>query len=123
MRKQLIAALAAVTLLAGNAWSHGEAEARHGGIAQSASDMVFELVPGPDGATLYLSDHGKPFPAEGVSGKLTVLTGSEKTETPLAPTTGNTLEAKGAKLVPGSKAIAVITLANKKTVTVRFTVK
>lgn len=124
MNKGLIAAIAAVSsLVLGNAWAHGGAEPRHGGIVQVSSDMAFELVRTADGVALYLDDHGKPFATDGVSGKMTVLTGSEKSEAPLTPAGGNKLEAKGVKLAAGSKAVAVVTLSDKKTVTVRYTVK
>jgi len=124
MNRRLIAAIAAAGSLAlGNAWAHGGAEPRHGGIVQVSSDMGFELVPTADGAALYVDDHGKPFATDGVSGKLTVLTGSEKTEAPLTPAGDNKLEAKGVKLAAGSKAVAAVTLSDKKTVTVRYTIK
>lgn len=124
MSRRLIAAIATAGSLAlGNAWAHGGAEPQHGGIVQVASEMTFELVRTADGAALYVDDHGKPFATEGLSGKLTVLTGSEKTEAALAPAGGNKLEAKGVKLAAGSKAVAAVTLSDKKTVTVRYTVK
>jgi hypothetical protein len=124
MNKGLIAAIAtASSLMLGNAWAHGGAQPQHGGIVQVSSDMAFELVRTTDGVALYLDDHGKPFATDGVSGKLTVLTGSEKSEAPLTPAGGNKLEAKGVKLAAGSKAVAVVTLSDKKTVTVRYTVK
>jgi len=36
---------------------------------------------------------------------------------------GDRLEAKGVKLAKGAKAVAALTTANKKAITVRFTVK
>ena len=56
-------------------------------------------------------------------GKVTVLNGAEKAEAPLKSAGSNKLEAKGVKLVKGTKVVALITTNSKKTVTVRFTVK
>ena len=91
---------------------------------QSAGDLAFELVPKDGGATIYVDDHGKDLPTVGATGTLTVLKGTEKTEVALESGGGNTLVAKGnAKLEPGSKAVAAVTFADKKTVSVRFSVK
>ena len=78
---------------------------------QAASDLSFELVAQADGAAIYIEDHEKPMSVAAVSGKLTVLNGADKTE------------AKGVKLVSGSKAVATVVMPDKKTVTVRFAVK
>jgi hypothetical protein len=58
----------------------------------------------------------------GMTGKLTVLSGSEKSEAELA-VAGDRLEAKGVKLAPGAKVVAALTTPAKKAITVRFTVK
>ena len=58
----------------------------------------------------------------GASGKLTVLSGTDKSEAELKPA-GDKLEAKGIKLASGSKVVASVTTAEKKTMSVRFTVK
>jgi hypothetical protein len=123
MKKLLTALVICAGALAMNtAFAHGTA-AKHGGIVQSASELGFELVPQADGAILYVEDHGKPVATTGMSGKLTVLAGSAKTEAELKPAGDNKLEAKGVKLAAGSKAVAVLTTAANKPVTVRFTVK
>jgi hypothetical protein len=114
--------LSAATLGAATASAHGTAPARHGGIVQSANDLSFELVATPDGAALYVDDHDKAYDARKLSGKLTVLQGSNKSEVPLTPADGNKLEAKGVKLDKGAKAVAVVT-DGSKTTTVRFTLK
>jgi hypothetical protein len=59
---------------------------------------------------------------KGMSGKLTVLNGTEKSEADLAAA-GDRLEAKGVKLAAGAKVVAALTTAEKKVITVRFTVK
>jgi hypothetical protein len=104
------------------AFAHGGATAKHGGVVQLASDLSFELVALADGAAIYVEDHGKPLAPTGMSGKLTVLNGSERSEGSLVDS-GDKLEAKGVKLARGAKAVAALTTANKKAITVRFTVK
>ncbi|GIZ53289.1 hypothetical protein [Noviherbaspirillum aridicola] len=125
MKKVLaLAAMAATIAASGQALAHGEA-ARHGGIVQeSSSGISLELV-NRDGKTLlYVEDHGKPVPTAGASGKLTVLHGGARAEVPLEPAGGNALVAKGdARLGAGAKAIASVTLADRKPVNVRFALK
>lgn len=104
------------------AFAHGGATPKHGGVVQLASDLSFELVSLPDGAAIFVEDHGKPLTPTGMSGKLTVLNGSERSEASLVAS-GDKLEAKGVKLASGAKAVAALTTANKKAITVRFTVK
>lgn len=127
--KQMTTSAAVFTLcvaFAGNAWAHGEAP-KHGGIMQTASDISFELVnqDGKEGkVTIYIEDHGKAVATAGASGKLTTLNGKEKTEVQLAPSGTNAMTSSGdAKLSAGSKVIASMTLPDKRTVNVRFSVK
>ncbi|MFN9210258.1 MAG: hypothetical protein ACK6DI_05015, partial [Betaproteobacteria bacterium] len=87
-----------------------------------ANDLTFELVARPDGAAIYIEDHGKPLAPAGMVGNLTVLNGNEKSEAPLRPA-GDRLEAKGIVLAKGARAVAALTTADKKAITVRFTVK
>ncbi|MES2714549.1 MAG: hypothetical protein V4795_02210 [Pseudomonadota bacterium] len=91
------------------AMAHGAAQAKHVGVVATASDLGFELVSTADGAVIYVEDHGKPMAPTGLTGKLTVLNGSEKSQADLV--------AKGAKVVA-----ALVTPA-AKAITVRFTVK
>jgi hypothetical protein len=115
--------LGACALALNTASAHTGDKSKHGGIVQGASDLSFELVPQDDGATLYVEDHGKPLATQGMSGKLTVLQGKDKSEAELKPVGDNKLEARGVKLAKGAKAVAALTTPNKKAVTVRFTVK
>lgn len=118
-----VAAFAAGLVLSGQALAHG-AKPKHGGIVQTAGDLSFELVARDGGATIYVDDHGKDKPTAGATGTLTVLTGTQKTELPLEPGGNNVLVVKGqAALEKGSKAVASVNFADKKTVSVRFSVK
>ena len=113
-------ALGALSFTAAHADS--AAKPKRGGVVQSANHMDFELVAHADGAAIHIDDHGKPVSVAGASGKLTVLSGADKSEAELKPA-GDKLEAKGIKLPPGSKVVASVTMAEKKTMSVRFTVK
>ena len=118
-----VAALAASVAFSGNVFAHG-AKPKHGGIVQSAGDLAFELVARDGSTKIYVDDHGKELPTAGATGTMTVLKGAQKTELPLAAGANNTLVVKGdAKLVRGNKAVAAITFADKKAVSVRFSVK
>jgi len=116
-----VLALSALTMNA--AMAHGGSKPRHGGIVQVANDVNFELVVEADGATIYLVDHDEPMSSKGISGKLTVLNGSDKTEVDVKAIDGNKLQAKGVKIASGAKVVAVLNNVEGKTATVRFTVK
>ncbi len=114
----------AATVLSVNAtMAHGPKAAKFGGTVATAGDLGFELAVQGDTVTVYVDDHGTPLPTAGMSGKLTLLKGAEKSEAVLVAAAPNKLEAKGLKLSAGTKAVAVVTLADKKVVTVRFTTR
>lgn len=115
--------LAAAAFAAATAWGHGDEKPRFGGIVQMAGEVKFELVPKPDGAEVYLDDHGQTIPTGKLSGKLTVLSGTSKSEAKLEPAGNEKLVAKGIKLAKGDKVIALVTLEDKSTSSVRFVVK
>jgi hypothetical protein len=117
------ALLALGTLTAPVAWAHGAAGPKHGGVVQVANDVSFELVGDADGATIYLVDHDAPMPSAGITGKLTVLTGTQKTEAEVKPAGDNKLKATGVKLASGAKVVAVLSNVAGQTATVRFTAK
>jgi hypothetical protein len=124
MQKLLKAVLIAVAaLLVTPAFAHGDAKPKQGGVVASAGDLSFELVAAGDGAILYVEDHGKPLTTTGMSGKLTVLNGTDKAEGDLKPAGDNKLSVSGVKLRSGAKAVATLITAGKKSLTVRFTVK
>jgi len=106
-----------------DALAHGGTKAKSGGVVASAGDLDFELVSKPDGALIYVEDHGKALSTTGASGKLTVLAGGAKTDGELKSGGENRLVASGVKLGAGAKVVAVVTLEGKKPLTVRFVVK
>jgi hypothetical protein len=103
--------------------AHGDAKPIHGGIVQKVNDVGFELVVQADGATIYLMDHGKPMASKGITGKLTVLQGSNKTEADIKEAGDNTLRVLGVKLGKGDKLVAALSNVGGKSMTVRFTLK
>lgn len=124
MRKLIPALLVGASLVAASSvLAHGGDKPKHGGVVQSASDLSFELVTQGDRTLLYVEDHGKPLATQGMSGKLTVLNGAQKSDAELKPAGDNKLEAHGVKLGAGSKAVAALATSASKTITVRFTVK
>ncbi|WP_439686606.1 Copper chaperone PCu(A)C [Cupriavidus oxalaticus] len=125
MKKHITTLLIATSLgVSGLAMAHGAKPAQYGGIVQTASDLQFELVNKDGAITIYVDDHDRKLPVAGASGKLTVLTGTTKTETALAPGAGNALVAAGKlPLQAGAKLVATIRFADGKTVTARFVAK
>lgn len=119
----IAAVLTASALVLTPAMAHDLAAPRHGGIVQLANDVNFELVVEADGVTIYLVDHDEPMPSKGISGRLTVLNGTQKAEVDVKATEGNKLRATGVKIAPGAKIVAVLNNVEGKTATVRFTVK
>jgi hypothetical protein len=118
-----VAGLVLSSLSMNPAQAHGDAKPQHGGILQTANDLSFELVAQADGATIYLMDHGKPLAAKGITGKLTVLQGSNKVEADIKEASDNTLRVMGVKLGKGDKLVAALSNVVGKNMTVRFTIK
>ncbi|NBD20100.1 hypothetical protein GTZ97_05370 [Aquabacterium fontiphilum] len=110
---------------AGGEHNHGhEHQSLHGGIVTEAKDMDFELVAKPDQIALHVRDHGKPASAKGATAKLTLLNGTEKTSVTLSPAGDAHLQAKGSFAIKsGTKVVALVTLAGKKPINVRFAIK
>ena len=124
------ALLASIALaLAGSAFAAGEHDHAHehkplhGGVVVEVKDMDYELVAKPTVIQLHLRDHGKPTDVAKASAKLTLLSGAEKQEVELKPA-GDKLEATGTfKVGPGTKVVALVTIAGKPAGTVRFALK
>lgn len=112
-------------LLSGLAWAgpnDSDHKSMHGGVLTTVKDIDYELVANPTTLRLYLRDHGKAVDVSKASAKLTLLTGAEKQEVDLKPI-GDRLDAAGAfKVGPGTKVIAVISVAGKQS-TARFVLK
>jgi len=118
-----VASLAISCLSMNPVMAHGDAKPLHGGIVQLINDLSFELVAQADGATIYLMDHDKPMASKGITGKLTVLQGTKKSEADIKEGGDNTLRVMGVKLGKGNKLVAALINVNGKSMTVRFTIK
>lgn len=115
----------AATILSLPAFAAGEHDhsPKHGGIVVELKELDMELVARPEIIQLYVRDHGKAVKIDGGKAKLTLLTGSAKSDVEL-PAQGDKFEAKGNfKVAAGTKAVAVVTLAGKPPVTARFAIK
>lgn len=116
-------ALASSAFAAGEHSHAHEHKPMHGGVVVEVKDIDYELVAKPTMIQLHLRDHGKPADVSKASAKLTLLTGTEKQEVELKPA-GDKLEASGAfKVGPGTKVVALVTIAGKSAGTVRFALK
>jgi hypothetical protein len=120
----LVLFLSGSALAAGSKDDHGhDHKPMHGGIMAPTKLMDYELVAKPTVIHLYLSDHGKAADVSKATAKLTLLSGTEKQEVELKPA-ADKLEATGTfKVGPGTKVVAVVTIAGKPAGTVRFALK
>ena len=120
----LALSLAPAAFAAGEKHDHAhEHKPLHGGVVVEVKDIDYELVARPTTIQLHLRDHGKPADVSRASARLTLLSGTEKQDVELKPA-GSRLEATGAfKVGPGTKAVAVVTIAGKPAGTVRFALK
>jgi hypothetical protein len=130
--KRIAALLFAASAMTATSWAHGPAghdhakdhQPAHGGIVVEQHHFDWELVAKPERIVLHARELGKPFGTAGASGKLTLLSGKDKTEAPLKPAGDNRLEAVGPfKLGPGTKVVATVTLAGRPPANVRFTLR
>ena len=117
-------ALSSSAFAAGDKHDHAhEHKPLHGGVVVEVKDIDYELVTKTTMIQLHLRDHGKPADVSRASAKLTLLTGTEEQEVELKPA-GDKLEASGVfKVGPGTKVIALVTIAGKSAGTVRFVPK
>jgi hypothetical protein len=116
--------LSSIAAPAEHAPEHGHGRAVHGGIAVASRDVDFELVPKAQVMTIYVRDHNKPVDTKGATGKITVLAGSERSEAVLSAAGENRLEARGDfKVAKGTKVVAIVHLAGRQPISVRFAVK
>lgn len=97
---------------------------KFGGIVAEGKAFDAELVAKPDLITVHVSDHGKPMKTKDARGKITLLTGSDKTEFELMPTGDSRMEAKGKfSVAKGTKVVVEITLKGRKPSALRFEMK
>ena len=116
----LLFAVSGATLAAGN----HEHKPLHGGVVVEANNMDFELVATAELITVHVRDHGKAANVKGATGKLTLLSGSAKSEATLVPLGDDRLEARGSfQVAAGTKIVATINLTGKKPINVRFAIK
>lgn len=108
----------------GKSGSHAhQVKPSHGGVVSVVKDVNYELVAKADSLSLFVNDHGQPVDLKGASARVTLLSGSDKSETTLLPV-GDRLEAKGNfKVGPGTKAVAQVALKSGTTASVRFTLR
>jgi hypothetical protein len=110
--------LATLALIATPAalYAHGSMKPQHGGLVQMTGETMFELVTGPKGVDVYLSEEDEPVPAAGYTAKLTQTAAGKKTEAPLKAAGGNKLSAPGFKAAKGGKiVVALIDKSGAKT--------
>ena len=120
------AVIAASLCFAGSVLAAGEHEhkPKYGGVVEEVKEVQYEFVAMADSIAIFVEDHGKKVDTKGASAKVTLLSGKDKSDSTLTPAGDNKLEAKGSfKVGPGTKVVAVVTLAGKPATSVRFTLK
>lgn len=102
--------IAAIALIAAPAMlhAHGSMKPQHGGMVQMSGETMMELVAGPKGVDVYLSEEDEPLTAAGFTAKLTQSAGGGKSEAVLKPAGGNRLSAPGFKTVKGAKLVVAL---------------
>ena len=130
-RPTLLAIASVVTLVAalsvpGPLHAHEDhGKPAYGGVVAEAGAFQGELVAASaKGATLYITDHGKPVPTAGASAKAVVLAGGSKTELEFTPAGDNRLAAPGGQSIArGAKAVVTVKLKDGRSGALRFDVK
>ena len=95
------------------AHAHGSSKPEHGGVVQISGETLLELVVRPDGVALYIKDDDDEVASTEMTARLTIVSKGAKTEVPMQAAAGNKFEAKGLKLVSGSKVSVLV--VNKST--------
>jgi hypothetical protein len=123
--KRALFPLILTALLAQPVFAHDEHGKPHwGGVVADAEIFQAELVIKNGQAKIYLSVHADMLPAQGSSGKLTLLSGGKKEELELKQVADSALGAATSfKSGKGVKAVAVITVPGKGTGNMRFQLK
>ncbi len=114
----ILAAVFAVQPLAAH---EGHGQSMHGGIVAEAGHAQFEIVARDGRITVHASNHGAPLATAGASGKLTVLTGTNKQEIPLQASGQDRLQGQG-KLTAGDKLLLNVIWPGQKPLQARAVV-
>lgn len=96
---------------------------KHGGIVAESREVTLELVILGDMANLYINDHGKVPNMKELKGKLTVLSGSVKTEYSFVAADQFLTITGINNLSKGSILVATITGYQGRTLNARFSYK
>ena len=109
-----ITALLCALSLPTAALAHAEhGQPQFGGVVAEAGEAQFEIV-GKDGKlVVHVTNHGAPLDTVGATGKLTVLSGTNKQDIQLKPAGGNRLEGAGS-YAAGAKLLLQVQLPGKK---------
>ena len=109
-----ITALLCALSLPTAALAHAEhGQPQFGGVVAEAGEAQFEVV-GKDGKlVVHVTNHGAPLDTVGATGKLTVLSGTNKQDIQLKPAGGNRLEGVGS-YAAGAKLLLQVQLLGKK---------
>lgn len=116
LKHTLTAALALVALNLPLTSAHAHAEhgqPQFGGIVAEAGLAQFELVAKEGKVVVHVSNHGAAIDTAGAKGKLTVLTGTAKSEIALTPAGGNRLAGSG-NVAGGAKLLISVELPGQK---------
>jgi hypothetical protein len=99
----------AIAALPAAALAHGSMKPQHGGLVQMSGETLIELVTGPKGVDVYLTEEDEPVAAADYTAKLTQTAGGAKTEVALRPAGANRLTAGGFKAAKGAKIVVALT--------------
>lgn len=113
--------LAAVFAAQPLAAHEGHGQPMHGGIVAEAGHAQFEIVARDGRITVHASNHGAPLATAGASGKLTVLTGTNKQEIPLQASGQDRLQGQGS-LTAGDKLLLNVIWPGQKPLQARAVV-
>lgn len=124
-RAPLKIALSAIALVSATAvLAHGSMRPQHGGMVAMSGEIVVELVRGPAGVSVYVTEEDEPLPASSMTGKLTVSAGGKKADTPLIAGPGNRFDARGLRVPAGAAVtVALVNSASRARTFVNFAVR
>ncbi len=108
------AACLSLCLTAGQALAHAEhGQPQYGGVVAEAGEAQFEIVGKGGQIIVYATHHGAPVASAGAVGKLTVLTGAQKSDVALKPAGDNRLTGAGS-VASGAKLLLQVQWPDRK---------